>query len=304
MYLSDDYQPALEVLENTIAGMLNDEPSLAGKRVLERELERHQKKPNGPKSTAKDIEAKQNWINRGSKRIETESAKLGEMQENLRVRKNLQSCLRGDQDSPRRLVARGRIDGQNRSHNMSPESTEENRNLEQQDLNLSRGSASRRLAAWTRDGSTEEIASWTVEAQRLQKSGGEEEKTLRGDRERIHNERRQDVGRRLGWSGWISVVVKVQTRILNAISESSRFAEWKEFGTVKCCGRPCVFEIVAARMFEKVGWSERWCKRTIQAVRTHGGTAMPSSHHASDGVDKQKLLVERVDGLQSSWMDR
>ena len=53
----------------------------------ENELERHQKKLNGPKNTAKHIEAQQNWINRESKRIEAESAKLAEMQENLRVRK-------------------------------------------------------------------------------------------------------------------------------------------------------------------------------------------------------------------------
>ena len=36
-------------------------------------------------------------------------------------------------------------------------------------INLWRGTASKRLAGWTRDGSTEEIASWTVEAQRLSK---------------------------------------------------------------------------------------------------------------------------------------
>ena len=52
-------------------------------RVLERELEWHQQKLNGPKNTAKHIEAKQNWINRESKRIETESAKLAEMQESI-----------------------------------------------------------------------------------------------------------------------------------------------------------------------------------------------------------------------------
>ena len=65
--------------------MGNDEPILTGKRVLEKERERHQKKLNGPKNTAKHIEAKQNWINRESKHIEAESAKLAEMQENLRV---------------------------------------------------------------------------------------------------------------------------------------------------------------------------------------------------------------------------
>ena len=67
--------------------MGNDEPILAGKRVLEKELEKLQRKLNGPKNTAKHIEAKQNWINRESKRIEAESAKLAERQENFRVRK-------------------------------------------------------------------------------------------------------------------------------------------------------------------------------------------------------------------------
>ena len=57
-------------------------------------------------------------INRESKRIETESAKLGEMQESLRVRKEtLKSSLRVDQDTPRRHATRGRIDEhKNRSH--------------------------------------------------------------------------------------------------------------------------------------------------------------------------------------------
>ena len=50
---------------------------------------------------------------------------------------------------------------------MSPESTEVIRNLEQQELNLRRGAAAKRLAGWTKDGSTEEIASWSVEAERI-----------------------------------------------------------------------------------------------------------------------------------------
>ena len=80
-------QEKIAVLEKMLAGMGNDEPILAGKRGLEKELEKHQRKLNGPKNTAKHIEAKENWINRESKRIESESAKLAEMQENLRVRK-------------------------------------------------------------------------------------------------------------------------------------------------------------------------------------------------------------------------
>ena len=44
--------------------MCNDESNSAGKRVLEKEFERHRTKLNGPKNTAKHFEAKQNWINR------------------------------------------------------------------------------------------------------------------------------------------------------------------------------------------------------------------------------------------------
>ena len=83
-------QEKIAVLEKTFGCMGNDEPTSAGNRVLEKELERHQKKLKGPKNNAKQIEAKQNWINREAKRIE--SAKLAEMQENLRVRKE---TLRG-----------------------------------------------------------------------------------------------------------------------------------------------------------------------------------------------------------------
>ena len=62
-------------MEKTLAGMGDDEPILAGRRVLEKELEKLQKKFNGPKKTAKHIEAKQKWINRESKRLEAETAK-------------------------------------------------------------------------------------------------------------------------------------------------------------------------------------------------------------------------------------
>ena len=51
------------------------------RRSLERELERHRKKLNGPKNTAKHIEAKQNWINTEAKRIEAEVEMLADMQD-------------------------------------------------------------------------------------------------------------------------------------------------------------------------------------------------------------------------------
>ena len=65
----------IAVLEKMLAGMGNDEPIAAGKGVLEKELEQHQRKLYGPKNTAKHIEAKQHWIYRESKRIESESGK-------------------------------------------------------------------------------------------------------------------------------------------------------------------------------------------------------------------------------------
>ena len=75
-------QEKIAVLEMTLACMGNDEPSSAGRRVVEKELERHLKKASDPKNTTK-----QNWINRESKRVEGESAKFAEMQESNRVRK-------------------------------------------------------------------------------------------------------------------------------------------------------------------------------------------------------------------------
>ena len=49
-------QEKIVVLEKTLAGIGDDEPILVGKRVLEKELEKLQKKLNGPKKTAKHIE--------------------------------------------------------------------------------------------------------------------------------------------------------------------------------------------------------------------------------------------------------
>ena len=56
----------------------------------------------------------------------------------------------------------------NKSHFLSPEDTEEIRRLEQQELAFWRGSPSKRLAGWTRDGSAEEIAGWMMEAPETQ----------------------------------------------------------------------------------------------------------------------------------------
>ena len=119
----------IAVLEKTLAGMGDDEPILAGKKVLEKELEKLQKKLNGPKKTAKHIEAKQNWINRESKRLEAETARLTEPQESLRVRKETLKVAYEETKILREdLLREGRNDGQkqepllvSRRHRGNPE---------------------------------------------------------------------------------------------------------------------------------------------------------------------------------------
>ena len=69
-------QEKIAVLEKTLAGMGDDEPILAGRKVLVKELEKLRRKLNDPKNTAKHIDAKQNWINSESERLESDSAKL------------------------------------------------------------------------------------------------------------------------------------------------------------------------------------------------------------------------------------
>ena len=130
-------QEKIAVLEKTLATMGTDEPVMAGRKVLEKELEQLTKKLNGPKNTAKHIEAKQNWINRESKRIESETAKLAEWQENLRVRRETLSVAYQEIKTLREdLLRKGESMDKSRSHILSPESTEEIRHLEQQELNF------------------------------------------------------------------------------------------------------------------------------------------------------------------------
>ena len=105
--------------------------------------------------------------------------------------------------------------------------------------------------------------------------------------------------------------MRVQTRILQAIFEWKRLEEEKEFGTVECCDISGVFEsvelergwfvrglyrhfpvadfdahrlgcVVVTRMFQKIGWSERWCTRNVHAVRTLGRIAMSGSCRQSE----------------------
>ena len=127
-------QVKIAVLKKTLVGVGDDEPVLAGKRVLEKELEKLHRKLSGPKKTAKHIEAKQNWINRESKRLESESAKLAEWQESVRVRKEtLRVAYEGIKILREDLLREGKSVDKNKSRFMSPENTEETRILQQQE---------------------------------------------------------------------------------------------------------------------------------------------------------------------------
>ena len=77
----------IAILEKTLACVDSDKPILAARRVLVKAVERHWTKLNGPKNTAKHIEAMQTWINRETKRVEAEIEKVAEVQESSRVRK-------------------------------------------------------------------------------------------------------------------------------------------------------------------------------------------------------------------------
>ena len=87
------------------------------------------------------------------------------------------------------LLREGETMDKNKSHCLSLVDTEEIQRLEQQELAFWRGSASKRLAGWTRDGSTEEIAGWMLEAQRLNKKVEAKKRKLQ---ETIERESRKD----------------------------------------------------------------------------------------------------------------
>ena len=136
-------QEKIAVLEKTLGGMGNDEPILAGKRVLEKELEKLQRKLNGPKNTAKHIR---------------ERKAGGDAREPQSTKRNFESGSRGVQDSPRGPAC---CEKENRWTKTRATSC----------LRRTRKkfefSASKRPAGRTRDGSVEEIAGWMLEAQRL-----------------------------------------------------------------------------------------------------------------------------------------
>ena len=181
----------IAVLEKTMAGMGDDEPILAGKKVLETELEKLQKKLNGPKKTAKHIEAKTKLDQQGIQTSRGGVCKAdGIAREPQSAERNIESGLRGNQDSQRGPSERGRNDGQKQEpllvsggHGGNPEARTA------RTVVLERGSTSKRLAGWTRDGSTEEIAGWMMEAQRLNK---EVEAKKRKLQETIERESKKD----------------------------------------------------------------------------------------------------------------
>ena len=119
---------------------------MAGKNVLEKELEKLQKKLNDPKKTAKHIEAS-----------------LTEMQESLRVRKEtLEVAYEEIKVLREDLLREGESMDKNKSHFLFPQDTEEIRRLEEQAF--WRGSASKRWLdtrrfvkgnRWMGDGSPE-----------------------------------------------------------------------------------------------------------------------------------------------------
>ena len=115
---------------------------------------------------------------------------MTELQESLRVQKETLKVAYEEIKILREDLLRERETmDKNKSHFLSPEDTEEIRRLEQQGLASWRGSASKRLAGWTRDGSAEEIAAWIMEAQRLNK---EVEAKKRKLQETIESESRKD----------------------------------------------------------------------------------------------------------------
>ena len=116
--------------------------------------------------------------------------------------------------------------------------------------------------------------------------------------------------------------MRVQTRILQAISEWKRPVEGKEFGYVECCDRTGVSESVelergwsvgglhrhflvanldahrlgrvdVARMFQETRWSERRYSRIVHTARTLGRIAMSGNHRQSE---MERTIEDRWEG--------
>ena len=175
--------------------MGDDEPILAGKKVLEKELEKLQKEAQWPEENGK---AHRGQTKLDQQRIQTSrggNSKAGGIaREPQSTERNIESGLGPSE--------RGRNDGQKQEPLLVSGRHGGIRRLEQQELAFLRGSASKRLAGWTRtrrfSGRNRRLDVGSPETQ--QRSRSKEEKIARDDREGIR-ERCQN-GRRLhGWSG-------------------------------------------------------------------------------------------------------
>ena len=150
------------------------------------ELERHHMGSQSEEARQKQMEAKQNWINRETKRIEAEVKKLTEMHENIKTQKEKLGVACEEIKKLRtELVHEGESMDKEKSHVLSPESLEGVRNREIQELCLRRVTASKRMAGASKDASTDEIASWSAQADRNRVGDlwKKKEKNPRGGRE-------------------------------------------------------------------------------------------------------------------------
>ena len=130
--------------------------------------------------------------------------------------------------------------------------------------------------------------------------GRKEEKNPRGSREGIHKERHQDVRRGHGVTGWLSVIVKVQARILHGnglgLSEGTtdpvtlKVLSWNVAGLSEESTDTILSQISTLTEWDVLLLQD--CSRQLDGVnvgvheqltprRTGGRTAMPSSHHTS-----------------------
>ena len=209
--------------------MGNDEPILAVKRVLEKVIERHQKKLKWPEEYGEAHRGKAASDEQGEQAHRGREGG-GDAGKDLSTERNVESCFRGNQESPSGSGAGGRVDGQEQEPCLVPGELRErakiiphrNEMLEQRHTQRRRRSPS---GFWNRKESRWNFLS--------------KEENPRGGRERIHQERHQDVRRGHGRIGWLLVIVKVQSWILQALSKWDSIAAREQDGTVRKYDRLC-----------------------------------------------------------------
>ena len=133
------------------------------------------------------------------------------------------------------LVQEGESMDKNRSHVLSPGELGERAKIKPEKGNRIE------TKGWSNDtrndGGDRQLVFWNRKESRWNFLAKEE--NPRGGRERIHQERHQDVRRGHGRIGWLPVIVKVQSWILQALSKWDSFAERKRDGTVRKYDRLC-----------------------------------------------------------------